>query len=516
MQKVPEDRTANKSSLETADIALLLEGTYPFVRGGVSSWVHQLILDLPELSFHLVFLGARSGDYGSMRYDLPPNVRGLSCFFLFDPLPAPEPRARAGKKSSLVGCPASASGLQSGSVAGQSSGCEAGSLASVESMTKGLKDFLYSRLAWNFIVTSYETRCSELSFVDYFWAVRAIHLPLYWLAQAVSKLPPAHALHAVSTGYAGLLGAFASKSTGTPLVLTEHGIYTKERKIDLYAWHLKDTHGLFENSSLAGLPYKYDLWVRFFQWAGGIAYSCANPVVSLYEKNRARQIEDGARQEQTQVVPNGVDLQRFAPLRELRDPENPPVIGLIGRIVPIKDIKTFIRGIHIMRAHLPNIQGWLIGPDDEDPDYAEECRSMAASLGLGGSVVFLGFKALEEVLPQLGLLALTSISEAFPLVVVEAFASGIPVVATDVGACRELIEGREPWDRKLGHAGAVIPIADPDSFAQEALSLLADEARWRAAQAAALARVERYYTQDMVLARYRSIYQGVMGPSWQQ
>jgi glycosyltransferase involved in cell wall biosynthesis len=79
-------------------------------------------------------------------------------------------------------------------------------------------------------------------------------------------------------------------------------------------------------------------------------------------------------------------------------------------------------------------------------------------------------------------------------------------VTTDVGACRELVEGRTPEDRAHGAAGAIVPIADPEAVAQAALAVL-EPARWRAARAAAVRRVEAHYTEARVFDAYRQIYQ---------
>jgi glycosyltransferase involved in cell wall biosynthesis len=182
------------------------------------------------------------------------------------------------------------------------------------------------------------------------------------------------------------------------------------------------------------------------------------------------------------------------------------VIGFIGRVVPIKDVKTFIQAMKAIVAERPEVEGWIVGPDSEDASYAAECRQLVASLGLSRSIKFLGFQRPEEILPRLGLLVLTSISEALPLVVLEAFASGLPALTTDVGACRELVEGRTAADRMLGAAGAVVPIANPQATARAALALLRDPARWRAAQEAAIRRVEAHYTQEQMIDAYRQVY----------
>jgi glycosyltransferase involved in cell wall biosynthesis len=135
------------------------------------------------------------------------------------------------------------------------------------------------------------------------------------------------------------------------------------------------------------------------------------------------------------------------------------------------------------------------------------------SLGLEGRVKFLGFQNVSEILPQLGLMVLTSISEALPLVILEANAAGLPCLATDVGACRELIEGMSEEDRALGASGAVVPIADPEATAREAIHLLMDSEAWRAAQAAGLERVSRYYTLDSMFDQYRRLYEASLNPA---
>ena len=184
----------------------------------------------------------------------------------------------------------------------------------------------------------------------------------------------------------------------------------------------------------------------------------------------------------------------------------PPVIGLIGRVVPIKDIKTFIRAMRVIRASMPDAEGWLIGPEDEDPIYTAECKQLVASLDLEDAVIFKGFQKPADMFPQLALSVLTSVSEGQPLVALEGFAAGIPAVTTDVGSCSELIFGVTPEDRKIGAAGAVVPMASPTEFANEVIKLLSDRQAWQKASDAAVKRVETYYTDDQMIASYRDIY----------
>jgi len=175
--------------------------------------------------------------------------------------------------------------------------------------------------------------------------------------------------------------------------------------------------------------------------------------------------------------------------------------------VPIKDVKTYIRAMRIMTNQIPDLEGWIVGPDGEDPGYADECRALARSLEIDDRVRFTGFMNPVELFPQIGLLVLSSISEGLPLVALEGFAAGVPLVSTDVGSCRQLVEGVGETDQALGSAGGVVPINDPQALAEVCLRLLTDQQAWDKASQAGIRRVETLYTQQQMFARYRELYQ---------
>lgn len=500
-----------KPSTSSADVTLLLEGSYPFVRGGVSAWVHALIEGLPDFSFSLIHLGADKTEDEKIRYKLPPNVRELQCHYLVGDMELGEPRPEAGDATYFSACERLHTWFREPE--GEPDGRWLDEVVVQKNRRDGAgaNDFFYSKAAWKQICEGYSSNCPDASFQAYFWSVRNMHTPLMKIASIARNISPTGVLHAVTTGYAGLLGAILHQRTGRQLILTEHGIYTKERKIELQSRFLRDAPaGLVETSGV-GMEYYHGTWLRMFEGIGRLTYLASDPIISLYELNRQRQIRDGAEAARTRIIPNGVDISRFEPLRALHAEQTPMVLGLIGRIVPIKDIKTFIRTVGILAQSLPDVQGWLIGPEEEDPTYVVECKALVHSLGLQDCIRFMGFQTVEDILPQMGLMALTSISEAFPLVIVESLAAGLPVVSTDVGACRDLIEGNEPEDRALGAAGAIVPMVDHDALAHVAYGLLTDRKRWLAAQQAGITRIERYYQQSRVIDGYRDIYNQRMG-----
>lgn len=489
---------------------LLLEGTYPYVRGGVSKWVHDLLLGMPELRFGIVFLGATADMYGPPQYSLPSNVVATQTHYLLERSEMAPSGPRAGNRTCHAHVEAFHAQLQDAPAAMDQGGlCD---LVACLLRPDGIavEDFLFGKTSWEYICASYGASASDQDFVGYFWTVRSMHSAVFKLARIARGLPKARLLHSVSTGYAGLLGAMRSIQTQTPFLLSEHGIYTKERKIDLQRMALSDRVGHFYTSADTDAERRHRMWIRFFQGIGGLAYARAARIISLYEGNRRRQIQDGAPEAKTRVIPNGITIGPFAQLRAKRRTSARKVVGFLGRLVPIKDVKSFVRAMYGVCAHCPEAEGWLIGPEEEDPDYVKQCRDLVRDLLLDGRVQFLGFQDPKVILPKVDVLVLSSISEAFPLVILEAWASGLPVVATDVGACRDLIEGSDTNGKALGRAGRIVPIADPESIATAVLELLNDGDQWRAAQQAGIQRVERYYRQEDVLSQYRGLYREAM------
>ncbi len=492
--------------MSPADVCLILEGTYPYVTGGVSAWIHQLLTALPGIRFAIFHISATAGEEPERRYRLPPNVVRLVNVGIHggdeppapgDPLPAAVwERVRAfhdrSSKDDLSGL---------------------GELLEHFSPAPGRgpsgHEFLYGKPAWQIVRALYEERAPEMSFVDYFWTWRFTHLPIVRLLRA--EVPEAAVYHTVSTGWAGLLATMTRARTGRPMLLTEHGIYARERRIEIDQAEWIYVQRQVPMSLQLGSGFFKDLWARLFNRLSRLTYAHADLITTIFEGNRQAQLLDGADPAKTLVIPNGIDAERFARLAPVPAAPGELRVGFVGRVVPIKDVKTFIRAFKIVTEAVPGARAALVGPLDEDADYVAECRTLAATLGVEGRLTFTGSAEVAEVYPQLDVLVLTSLSEGLPLVILEAAAAGLPVVASDVGACRELLDGRSREDRALGPSGLITGLADPAATAAAIVTLARDPGLRQEMGRAGQARVRRYYSEADLVESYRAIYSRFIG-----
>jgi glycosyltransferase involved in cell wall biosynthesis len=118
--------------------------------------------------------------------------------------------------------------------------------------------------------------------------------------------------------------------------------------------------------------------------------------------------------------------------------------------------------------------------------------------------------SINDYLPNIDVVVLTSISEAQPLVLLEAGAAGIPCVTTDVGSCREIIEGAPEETPNLGVAGRVVPAMDVPAIGAAIVELLSDRGLREKCGEVLRRRVQKYFTSEVSAGRYRQLYSGLM------
>jgi lipopolysaccharide heptosyltransferase II len=181
-------------------------------------------------------------------------------------------------------------------------------------------------------------------------------------------------------------------------------------------------------------------------------------------------VEDfGVPLENIRVIPRSVDLGRYT----FRGPKERNakefLVGVIGRITPIKGQLYFLKALAGVLRASPSVKAWIVGGISPGKDnYMEELEVWARRLGLSETVSFLGNRRdIPEILSKLDCLVMPSIAEeSFGRVIVEAQAIGVPVVATKVGGIVEIIED--------GKDGLLVYPRDHEGLAEAILKILKD------------------------------------------
>lgn len=148
----------------------------------------------------------------------------------------------------------------------------------------------------NAVTDCYNLNYSQIVFSDFLWMMRSIYLPLFHALKM--KIPKADLYHCTATGYAGILGSMAKHIHGGRLLISEHGIYTREREEELIK--AKWVQGIYK-----------DIWIEQFHKMSNLAYERADLVTSLYEHARELELELGCPLEKTMITPNGISVENF-------------------------------------------------------------------------------------------------------------------------------------------------------------------------------------------------------------
>lgn len=466
-------------------ICVVAEGCYPYVVGGVSSWIHSMIKSFPRVEFIVLSIISDRSQSGKFAYELPENVSAVYEAYLDDcdwgHGPKRGRRTRLNEKEYRA--------LRS-IVLNEDVDWET-LFELFQKERFSIDDLLMGADFLHIVQECYNLRYPHIVFSDFLWTMRSIYLPLFLILR--TELPQADIYHCVATGYAGVLGSMAKHFHRSGLLISEHGIYTREREEELLKaeW----VSGIYKN-----------IWIDQFRKMSQLAYTYADTVTSLYAHARELQIELGCPADKTLITPNGIEVDRFAELPGKKEEDQNFVnIGAVLRVTPIKDVKTMIRAFAFAKEEAENLKLWIMGPTDEDEQYAKECFELVEALGVR-DVIFTGRIDVREYLGRMDFTILTSISEGQPLTILESYAAHKPVIATDVGNCRELIYG---IDDGCGTAGILTHIMNTAEL-KDAMLELARSARKRKEMGEnGYRRVNKRYRIQMMRQKYEEIYENI-------
>lgn len=469
-------------------ICMILEGCYPYVRGGVSSWMHAYIGAMPQHEFVLWVIAESREMKGKFKYEMHPNVKEVHEVFLSDALKLRPKKGLAKYKfteeeiaelKKLIACENPTWTIL---------------FRTYNKKKVSAVDFLMGEEFLEILLEMCREKYPFVSFAELFHTVRSMLVPMLFLMG--QDVPQADVYHATSTGYGGLLGAMGGWSSNRPFIVTEHGIYTREREEEILRAKWVP-------------PYFKQQWISLFHMLSQCAYDNAVTVTSLFPRAAETQIELGCPPYKCRVIRNGIHIENFINIPPKEDNGYIDIAAIV-RLSPIKDIKTMIYAFVELKTKVPNARLHILG-DTDDEDYARECVELVKQLDVK-DVFFVGNTNVPEYLKNIDFTVLSSISEGQPLAVLESFAAGRPCVTTDVGCCRELLSGYA--DDNFGKAGIYVPPMHAEMLAA-GMELLCNRKDVRDSMGkAGRERVKKYYVHQDMIRKYLENYEEALS-QWQ-
>lgn len=469
-----------------SDVLMITEGTYPFVMGGVSTCCHQLLAGIPELRWDILALVTPT-HRTRPAYDLIPNAR------LLPPVVIWEERSRLTfARADPAGSWVPATILRSlvswqGSMARLTE-----ALVWCRNNPRAVARAFSSKAAWD----QWHEAVDDLAREDHADGGRfpaldryqsaELYRTIHWIARVASTpTPPARILHVTAAGWAGIPAIVHKALHGTPMVLTEHGVYVREAYL---AWSRPSID-----------PGDRTIATRIARGLAKAVYHHADIVAPVTNFNVTWERALGAEPDRIRPILNGIRVPEGVP----SEPPGTRVVTSVGRIDPLKDVKTMLRVAAEVVRMVPDCTFVHHGPvAPGQGDYAASCRRLHADLGLGDRFRFNGpthdpqgaVRAADVVL-------LTSISEGLPMAVLEAMSEARPVVATNVGGVPDVLAG----------VGLVAPPGSVHQLAGSVAFLLKNPATGRELGLLGRERVATDYDGGAHIETYRDLFSSYLG-----
>lgn len=470
-------------------VALFTEGSYPVARGGVTTWSEHLINGLSEHEFVPVTL---IGEDEKVAYALPSNVSAdeVTLVPMWGRVRGAPPLLWAGHvrrlnhlMSRLWTAVLPAAPQSTGDMAGLTAvlkeltawhGPELSRLLGRDSSTRWILQ------AWK----QHRTSRPDLPGLTLADAAAVAGFVDRVIALADAKWPEVDISHVATNGPSSLLALGRWWQDGTPIVLTEHGIYLRERHLALSKTSMSWTS-------------RYAIGA-FLRMLSQVTYAEATRIAPVSDFNRQWELELGASAGKTTVIYNGVDIDLYRPIAE--EPAE-PTVSFVGRIDPLKGLEVMIDAFALVREKVPQARLRLFGPTPlGNEEYRRDLEVQIKELGLSDSVTFEGKVSSSMTAFAAGnVVALSSISEGLPFTVIEAMMAGRATVNTDVGGVGEVV-GTD------GSAGLLVPPRDPAALAEGLVTLLLDQERRQEVGLAARIRALELFDLNTFISRYRALY----------
>ena len=461
---------------------MITEGTYPYAVGGVSSWCDVLIGGLEEVEWDILPVIA-GGRRVRKCFTLPANARLLRPIELWAENRPPRRMARAYDEPAVSLPTQLLRGLMpwEGDLADLRS-----ALIRCRMRPQAIRRQFRARDSWEEYLWALQEVLSkshdDSAPAPIYDAIEAARLyqTLYWVARtAAVPTPPCRLLHVTAAGWAGIPALAHKALHGTPLLLTEHGVYVREAYLaSVRQASGSSTHGHMSPRLALGLT--------------RATYAAADLIAPVTEANAEWERGLGVDPAKIRVIPNGIH-----PPTERTDPPNANKVIAMGRLDPLKDVHTMLLVADEVTRRMPEARFEYWGPPTPGQEaYAQACERLHQQLELGERFRFMGRTSDPHGVIRGGdMVLMTSISEAMPMALLEAMAQGRPAVATSVGGVPGVLRG----------CGIVAAPHDVHALATAVVTMLrnphlADELGRRGFE-----RLNRRFTLARCLAGYREL-----------
>lgn len=473
----------------TLSVLMTTEGTYPHSAGGVSTWCDALLRNTPDIRWTLLPL--IMNPHIEQKFDVPPNVRKMLSVplwgieepaeFISDiPFAQLYDRKRRTSNADIerefvplfnellrVICSDPSDSETFGRV-----------LVALEDYFRvyDYNETFKSRPVWE-AFKSYPHKDPTL-----FDLTECLRWLYHFLIVLNVRVPRVSVTHATAAAFCGIPCITAKVRHGTPMLLTEHGVYLREQYLFL--------------SRFRRLFFCKQFLLNLITAVTRANYHFADIIAPVCHYNTRWEVAHGTPQQKIRVVYNGVDPDLFRPVPKLHGELH---VVATARIDPLKDIETLIRvAAHIKRTH-PRAKFSVFGAVADEP-YYQRCLALRKQLHVDDTVSLgTAIDNVVEAYRDADVVLLTSISEAFPYSVIEAMACEKAVVASDVGGVGEALEG----------CGVLVKPRDDEAFAIEVARLLDNPSLRLRLGTRARARVIEEFRLDHSIGKYLDLYRGL-------
>lgn len=489
--------------LAKRDILLIMEGTYPYNTGGVSTWAHILCQRLQKYNFTLYSV---NGNFETKtKYKIGDNIKEIIQVPLWS-LDEPQSYIEYGeeyykivnKKERVTEAIIKKELIPVFSELMNSVFEASYKISAIDDAFRSLwrffqkydyKETMKSKSIWDAycsIAFNFASKNNDktISLQDVTMGMKWLY---HFLLPISINVPKKDIAHVTLAGFPVLPALVLNYKYNTPLILTEHGVFIRERLIAIstskYSYFLKN------------------MLIKLSECITKLVYYKSVKILSVNIFNKEWEMMYGADPSKIEVIYNGIDHKLFCPRPKPEHLRDIPTVVAAARIFELKDILTMIQSCEIVKKEIPNVRFLIYGNKDAVPEYTEKCEKLIAALKLQDNFILAGFHEEPHLIYSEGDISiLTSISEGFPYTVIESMSCGIPVVATDVGGVTEAIDKT---------TGVVCKPKDFEGIGREVITLLKNEELRKDLGAKSRKKVIDYFTIETFIKAYDDVYESV-------